>query len=251
MAATREQIVKKAQEWVGRKESNGTHKLIIDTYNSHKPLARGYAMKYTDAWCSCFVSAVAIACGATDIIPTEVGCEKHIQLFKNKGIWVENDAYVPSAGDIIFYVWDDSGAGDCTGSADHVGIVEKVANGYITVIEGNISDSVGRRTIAINGRFIRGFGVPKYSGKNNTTNVVLNENKISVQLNELSKGSKGYQVKTLQRLLESYGYSVGSSGIDGDFGSDTNKAVRNFQRARKLDVDGCVGIQTWGALLKG
>lgn len=161
----RQQIVSIAQGWIGRKESNGTHKPIIDLYNSHKPLARGYAVKYTDAWCSTFASAVAIKAGLTDIIPTECGCEKHIALFKALGSWEENDAHVPSPGDYIFYDWQDSGIGDNTGAADHVGIVEKVSGSTITVIEGNMSNAVGRRNIAVNGRYIRGYGVPKYSNK--------------------------------------------------------------------------------------
>ena len=81
------------------------------------------------------------------------------------GSWQENDAYVPGPGDYIFYDWQDNGIGDNTGAADHVGIVEKVSGGVITVIEGNYSDQVKRRTIAVNGRYIRGFGVPKYSSK--------------------------------------------------------------------------------------
>ena len=159
---TRNMIIKQAQAWLGRNEKDGSFKRIIDTYNAHKPLARGYAVKYTDEWCATFVSAVAIAQKATDIIPTECSCEKMIQLLKNKGSWVENDAYLPSPGDIIFYDWEDSGAGDATGSANHVGIVEKVVDNVITVIEGNINSSVGRRNIKVNGRYIRGYGVPKY-----------------------------------------------------------------------------------------
>ena len=162
MVYSRSVIVEQARLWLGRKESDGSHKVIIDTYNSHKPLARGYKVKYTDAWCSTFVSAVAIKCGYTDIIPTECGCEKHIQLFKKIGRWVENDAYVPKAGDIIFYDWQDNGNGDCTGYADHVGIVEQVVGNTITVIEGNMNNCVGRRTLAVNGKYIRGYGVPAY-----------------------------------------------------------------------------------------
>ena len=92
-----------------------------------------------------------------------------VNLFKNLGEWVENDAYVPSAGDVIFYDWDDSGSGDNTGWTDHVGIVESCDGKNIVVIEGNMNDSVGRRTIAVNGRYIRGFGVPKYTSKTVTT----------------------------------------------------------------------------------
>ena len=161
----RAKVVSIAQSYIGCKESDGSHKKIIDLYNSHKPLARGYAVKYTDAWCSTFASAVAIAAGLTDIIPTECGCEKHIALFKALGSWQENDAYVPAPGDYIFYDWQDGtnyADTDNTGAADHVGIVEKVSGQTITVIEGNYSNAVKRRTLAVNGRYIRGYGVPKY-----------------------------------------------------------------------------------------
>lgn len=162
MGCSRNELVTQARKWVGLNEADGSFKQIIDTYNSHKPLARGYQLKYTDDWCSGFASAVAIACSATDIIPTEVGCGKHIQKFKQMGIWVEDDAFVPSPGDYIFYDWKDDGVGENTDGASHVGIVEKVENGVITVIEGNKTSSVGRRTIAVDGKFIRGYGVPKY-----------------------------------------------------------------------------------------
>lgn len=161
----RKKLVDIAVGYLGCKESDGSHKKIIDLYNSHKPLARSYKVKYTDEWCSTFASAVAIQAGLTDIIPTECGCEKHIELFKKKRCWVEDDAYVPKIGDYIFYDWDDNGIGDCTGHADHVGIVAEVKGRVLRIIEGNMNEAVGFRTISVNGRFIRGYGVPKYSSK--------------------------------------------------------------------------------------
>lgn len=158
----RDVIVKQAKAWLGKKESNGSHKEIIDIYNAHTPRARGYKVKYTDAWCSTFASAVAIKCGYTAIIPTECGCQKHIDLFKAIGCWVEDDAYYPSAGDFIFYDWEDSGKGDNKGYANHIGIVEKVNGNTITVIEGNYSNAVKRRSIKVNAKYIRGYGIPKY-----------------------------------------------------------------------------------------
>lgn len=156
------EIVKLAQSWIGKKESDGSHKEIVDIYNAHNPLARGYAVKYTDSWCATFISALAIKLGYTDIIPTECGCQQMIELLKKIGCWVENDAYVPSSGDIVFYDWQDNGAGDNNGWSDHVGIVETVSGNYAVIIEGNYNDGVGRRTIQINGRYIRGYGVPKF-----------------------------------------------------------------------------------------
>lgn len=159
----REVIVKQAQAWLGKNEADGSFKEIIDIYNSHKPRARGYKLKYTDAWCSGFASAVAIKCGYTAIIPTEVGCEKHIKRFNKINRWVEKDTYIPQAGDFIFYDWEDNGKGDNKGRANHVGIVEKVVGNTITVIEGNYQEKVQRRTILVNDRYIRGYGVPAYS----------------------------------------------------------------------------------------
>ena len=158
-------VVEQAKAFLGCKESNGTHKAIIDVYNSHKPLARGYAVKYTDEWCATFVSSVAIKLGYTSIIPTECGCPQMIDHFKALGSWNETDSITPKAGYVIFYDWDDNGVGDNTNRPDHVGIVEKVENGVITVIEGNYNESVARRTIAVNGKYIRGYGVPKYDAE--------------------------------------------------------------------------------------
>lgn len=166
------EVVKQAQSWLGCKESNGTHKAIIDLYNSHKPLARGYKVKYTDEWCATFVSAVAIKLGYTDIIPTECGCEKMIELFQKLGCWVENENRTAKAGDVIFYDWQDSGNGDNVGRSDHVGIVEKVSGNTITVIEGNYNEAVKRRTLKVNGRYIRGYGVPKYDTEPTATPIV-------------------------------------------------------------------------------
>lgn len=175
MSRLAKNIIAQAKAWLGCKESDGSHKKIIDTYNNHKPLARGYKVKYTDAWCATFVSACAIKCGYTDIIPTECGCDEMIKLFKKLNSWVENDSYIPKPGDIIFYDWHDNGIGDNIGAADHVGIVENVINNVIVVIEGNKNNAVERREIQINGRYIRGFGVPKYTSAAVTELTTVND----------------------------------------------------------------------------
>lgn len=155
-------VVAQAKAWLGRKESNGTHKAIIDIYNTQKPLPRGYKVKYDDEWCATCLSAVAVTLGYTDIIPTECSCAKMLEKFKKLGIWVEADTYKPAPGDVIFYDWEDDGKGDNQGAPNHVGIVEKVSGTTITVIEGNYSQEVKRRTIKVGAKYIRGYGVPKY-----------------------------------------------------------------------------------------
>lgn len=159
----REKLVSTAQKYLGYKQADGSHKKIIDIYNAHTPRPRGYKVKYTDAWCATFVSAMAYLCGLDGIIPPECSCGYMVKAFQKLGCWRENENYTPKPGDIIFYDWDDKGSGDNTGAPDHVGIVEQVSGKTITVIEGNKSNSVSRRTIAVNGRYIRGYGLPKYS----------------------------------------------------------------------------------------
>ncbi len=104
---------------LGGIENDGSHRKIIDLYNSHKPLARGYAVKYTDAWCSTFASAVAIAAESPTSSRRSAAAESTSSCSRRSlGSWQEDDAYVPKPGNYIFYDWQDSGVGDCTGSAN-------------------------------------------------------------------------------------------------------------------------------------
>ena len=247
MSCTRSKIVSLAQEWVGLNEADGSHKKIIDIYNSHTPLARGYKLKYTDAWCAGTVSALAIACNATDIIPTEVSCTKMIELAKAKGIWIEADTYNPAPGDLLLYDWGDSGNGDNQGNPDHIGIVEYVVGDTITVIEGNYQNAVGRRLIKVNGKYIRGYIVPKYAAE--PVKATKKEEVCTVELKVLRKGAKGNTVKAMQILLIGYDCYCGGYGADGSFGSGTESAVRDFQRKKGLAVDGVCGPATWAKLL--
>ena len=73
-------------------------------------------------------------------------------------------------------------------------------------------------------------------------------NTVKIEMNVLKYGSKGEQVKTLQRLLTAMGHPCGA--VDGSFGSITLAGVKSFQSANNLEVDGSVGILTWTALLK-
>lgn len=62
----------------------------------------------------------------------------------------------------------------------------------------------------------------------------------------LRPGDSGREVRELQELLKTHGYYTGS--IDGDYGDDTEAAVRAFQRAARLTVDGRAGEKTLAAL---
>lgn len=169
MGKSRSAMVSVMQSWIGKNEGDGSHREIIDIYNSFKPHPRGYALQYNDAWCAGTISADAIKLGYTDIIPIECSCYYMIEGAKAKGIWIESDSFVPQAGDIVLYDWDDSGAGDNTGSPEHVGLVESCNGSTFTVIEGNKNNAVGRRTLNVNGIYIRGFIAPNYDSTGTVT----------------------------------------------------------------------------------
>ena len=76
-------------------------------------------------------------------------------------------------------------------------------------------------------------------------------NTVNIEMTVLTKGSKGEEVKTLQRLLLALGYDLNGYGADGSFGNATDEAVRKFQKANGLTVDGSVGKATWNKILKG
>lgn len=163
-AALRRSVVQTAEKYLGCQEANRSHEKIIDLYNSHTPLAMGYEVQYTDSWCATFVSAVSISCGLTQIIPTECGCERQIELFRSLGRWEESDCAIPQPGDLIYYDWNMEETGECTGWADHVGIVVGTKWPFFKVIEGNLKDSVGYHYLILNDLQIRGFARPDYAG---------------------------------------------------------------------------------------
>lgn len=61
-------------------------------------------------------------------------------------------------------------------------------------------------------------------------------------------GDSGKRVQQVQCILTERGYSVGTTGVDGEFGSGTQASVQAFQNDRGLDADGVVAHDTWGAL---
>lgn len=176
MSRNRNAVVSLARSWLGKNESDGSFKSIIDIYNGYKgKLPRGIKMQYSWAWCACTWSALAIKLGYTGIMPIEISCYYLIEAAKKMGVWVEADGYIPKPGDAVLYDWQDTGAGDNTGTPDHVGVVEVVSGGSFTVIEGNYSNAVKRREMAINGCYIRGFICPKYDEDSKSTEELAKE----------------------------------------------------------------------------
>lgn len=267
----RRQITAAAETWLGRKEADGSHREILAVYNAIRPLPVGYAMKETDPWCAAFVSAAAAKSGLTEIVFPECSCPRMAALYKAAGRWEEVDFAVPKPGDVVFYDWN----GDRV--PDHVGLVTAAEGDYLTVIEGNKSDAVGRRRVHLDDKHILGYGQPDYlhfaekTGSTSSASVPDPERKkegAKVQLSAeaedsvfpipnsefvalpvLSRGSRGEAVRAAQLLLIGRGCRCGDCGADGDFGAATCGAVQRYQRGRGLESDGVIGPVTWAALL--
>lgn len=142
-------------------------------------------------------------------------------------------------GDLVFFQFDSDSA------SDHIGIIEKDNGDTISTIEGNTSTTsndnggkVMRRTRKKS--LVMAVARPKYGEEVET---------VTVELSVLKKGSRGGEVKALQRLLIGSGFGCGASGADGVFGNDTVTAVKEFQKRNGLTADGVVGQKTWSKLL--
>lgn len=254
--ANASQIINQAKSWLWANEKDGSHKKIIDIYNTINPLPRNYKAKYIDSWCAIFVSAVAKQCNALDVMPAECSCGEMIKLCQAKGIWQEDENVTPKTGDIIFYDWDGK-----NGWPDHVGIVESVSGGVITAIEGNKNDSVERRKIVVGNKLIRGYATPRYEAETQP---------IPTPSNKIEEDGK-WGTKTTERAQQVFGavidgivsnqYSAYKSSNPGLLsstfewekvpGKSGSLLIKKIQKFLGIKEDGFIGpktikaMQTW------
>ena len=197
------------------------------------------------AWCAQFVSEVLKAC---DIDMYDLSCSEMYRRMSKSEEWDEPESY-PRAGDVIFFDWDH----DSTEARplDHVGIVVKYKDRVVTYINGNGSsaDYVTEQQISVDSHYIAYW--MRYVGDIGSSKPPDNpdDDKFSITLQTLRRGSKGSNVKALQRLLFADGYDVGPCGDDGDYGERTEKAVKRYQTDHSLLVDGVAGKETFTELL--
>lgn len=258
--ATANDVIKIMQMWVGYSEANGKHRYIVDVYNNYcakrGKYPRGYKVPYNVAWCDVTISAAFILAGAVDLIgDVECGVEEHIQIFKSKGIWIEDGKITPKPGYIITYNWD-QWVQPNDGYADHIGIVESVKDGKIIVIEGNYNNAVNRRSIPIGWGYIRGYAAPKYADSSvkaaDAPKQTTAASTYTFTPSTVSNGSAGKSALLLQTLLRGLGY-LGNDGrqldLDGQAGNNTIAALRRYQSDHGLDQDGVAGPITWKSIV--
>ena len=242
-----ESIINKAKSYIGCQEGDSRHKEIIDKYNAVRP-SGSYKLSYADAWCAAFVVAIFAMCNLLSLVPITAYVPTMVDIFMAMGIWKWPGSYKPKPGDIIVYDWD----GDK--SSDHVGIIWKVTGTTLTVIEGNYSTShtCATRIISMSYKYIRGYATPKYDDSVDPytdyySKLGASDRAFIDTLPQLKRGSKGTSVKILQIFLNLGKLEDDFIDVDGDFGSDTRGRLLEYQKAKKLEVDGICGKQTWAS----
>ena len=259
-------------------------------------------------FCAMFVSWCMHQAGAK--APGVPGAYCPTMLAAGKAAGRAINKYNAKFGDLVYFDWGNDGI------TDHIGFVYANNGGYLTTLEGNTDNGVvAYKTRSFN--TICGVIRPNYDGTSSnptpspapapsspaTGNSFTKEGQRYLQNAGFSVGSCGidgeygpatrkasiqhvqYQmtmcgqrlevdgingpltkaafnrlgyvyknagrprvVKAIQAALLCHGYSVGSCGIDGDCGKDTDAAIRAFQRAKGLEVDGVVGPMTFAKL---
>lgn len=159
MAKTSKEYLETGKKYLGTKEGSSKHRKIVDMFNSSK--LKTFPISYYDAWCSAFISAMAIESGCTDIIPISANCNEMYKKGVVMGIAIPKDKWIPKMGDIVFYDWN------LNGDLDHVGAVETMSKNIIHVLEGNKNNSVSYRDINYKNATITKIIRPRYKTVSN------------------------------------------------------------------------------------
>ena len=213
------------------------------------------------AWCATFVCACFVRAYGADAAKRilfqperdncAAACSYAANYFKQRGRF----GLSPKIGAQIFFGQN---------AGDHTGLVYSYDAARVYTIEGNSDDQVARRSYDLSNPWIAGYGYPDYDALSNggeesgdppeepdedATPTEPDKNRFDLRLRILRMGDEGEDVRALQTLLAMRGFRCGFYGADGEFGTATEKAVRKFQTAYYLTVDGEAGHDTWSALL--
>ena len=269
MGYTAKQLVEIAEAEIGYHEKASNFNLDSKTVNSGKGNYTKYSRDLHKAgyyngnkqgfdWCDQFVDWCFFKlCGKNkekaEYLECQTGnygagCGFSLKYYKAAGRFDKT----PKVGDQIFFKYN---LNDTSYTADHTGIVVRVTDKLIETIEGNSGNEVECKAYQRNDKTIVGYGHPRYDAETATKAPAKEGAKtVKIELPVLRKGSSGNAVKALQRLLRQLQY-VNLDGktlliVDGNFGSNTEAAVKRYQQKHLNGVDGIVGEKTWNKLLK-
>ena len=159
-------VVAVAKSQIGYKESTKNFKLADDgkTKKGYTRYGDWYGDKYGD-WSAMFASFVYHYAGVSKkTVPVNSGAYAWTVDLKKSGLYKTTSDYSPAAGDLVFFDTDKDG------KADQVGVVEKVTDTKITVVEGDYKDEVAENSYKVSDGTITGYcSLPTKEEKKVTT----------------------------------------------------------------------------------
>lgn len=264
-------VIQVATNEIGYLEKKSNSNLDSKTGNAGKNNYTKYNRDYKSwgaggsinmQWCAAFVSwcfvkaygleaAKKLLCGGLHHY-TPTGASR----FKKKNQYIKRGSGKPKVGDVVFFY------SKAKGRIGHVGIVYKVSSSTVYTIEGNTSGAstlvtngggVKKKSYKLTSTYIDGYGRPYYDNIEAGTGIVIDNNTsadIEAKLGDrlLEDGCAGADVKELQNALMKLGYKLPKYGDDGDFGKETEDAVKEFQKDYNLEVDGQYGSKSHAAM---
>ena len=208
-------------------------------------------MDFPAPWCDCFVDwCFYKAYGVTTAKSLIDGnfddyTVASAQMYMNKKAYYKAPC-VPKVGDQIFFK-------NAQGGICHTGLVYAVSDTTVYTIEGNTSSSQGviangggvfKKSYPLGYSRIHGYGRPKYDADKKKTSTSKKSDAPAVAKPTLKNGNIGAEVTKLQKDLNYLGFK-GKNGkkltVDGEFGTNTTYALKQFQKKYKLEVDGIYG----------
>lgn len=238
-----DKLIAVAEEQIGYLEKKTNRDLDSKTANAgsnnytkyNRDLKAWTGVGYINAqWCQafvdwCFINAFGVADAKkllyvfTNYTPT--GSDA----FKKRGRYIKRGKGTPKRGDVIYFY------STSKGRIGHVGIVYRVSGRTVYTIEGNTSGAsslitngggVRKKSYSMSSSYIDGYGSVDYSA-------------ISGEGGELRRGDMGEDVRAMQRALLVWSPDcLPKWGADGDFGEETEAALKTYQKAAGLPVTG-------------
>lgn len=160
--------------------------------------------------------------------------------FKKMGRYIKRGKGTPKRGDVIYFY------SSSKGRIGHVGIVYKVSGKTVYTIEGNTSGAsslitngggVRKKSYSMSSSYIDGYGSVDYAAIGDTVT------------EGLRRGDDGSAVRKMQEALLLWDAKcLPEYGADGDFGSETEKALKSYQKEAGLPVTGVYDEATRKAL---
>lgn len=251
-------VIKIAQNEIGYLEKKSNSNLDSKTANAG---SANYTKYWRDIkssyqgqpWCACFVTWCFVQAFGKDVATKLLKHYPYVYCPTLGSLFTKNAN--PKVGDIVIFYKN--------GTFAHTGIVTKVSGDQFWTIEGNTS---GGSTVIANGGGVCAktylnsnlpgtkFCTPDYSivkTINSTSIAASTSTSTSTTKSYLSKGDTGNKVKELQANLKILGYTGKNKvflSVDGDFGENTEYAVKCFQKNNGLTVDGKAGTKTLAAI---